>query len=415
MLEPQPIKNGCLQGGNPSAYGGREAIRGLVMGTVPEEFGQVAGTYQATSEALGSTITGLRESAGRLVADGNWGGESARAMLTRLDRIQAYLQTLRDGVDKVPPSLATVSRELGLAKTQFDEATAQRTRTVYAMGSGGEVPLNNPDEDARQFMVRLNGVFHQAHGELPDRLPWDAELASAPPYQPPGRTSASSGDSQFEDTVPARSTTALADTSGSQPTTAGLSPAAPITSPVTGPVTSPVTSPATGPGTVPGTLAPIAAAPAGSLASVPGTGQPSTDGSVPGTNSTARPGTTGTPPQTPVATVPTTVPTGTPPKPAGNPLTHSAQDPYSGRALVAETGPSVRPGSVPVVDGSWPAAGPAAAAGERGAQASGGVPFMPMAGGAPQDGQSARRSVTSKGGDDDFFRPVIDCGAPVVG
>ncbi|NUT45188.1 MAG: hypothetical protein HOV86_34870, partial [Thermoactinospora sp.] len=104
MPEPKPIKDGCLQGGNAGGYGGREQIRALIMATRPDEFGPVADAYKATSELLGTAIEVLGDSAARLVADGNWGGESARAMLTRMNRLQVYLQALRGGVDDVPPS-----------------------------------------------------------------------------------------------------------------------------------------------------------------------------------------------------------------------------------------------------------------------------------------------------------------------
>ncbi|MBF8193184.1 hypothetical protein ITP53_47455 [Nonomuraea sp. K274] len=418
MPEPQPIKDTCLQGGNVNAYGGREEIRRMVMATRPEEFGPVVDAYRATSELLTATITALGESAARLVADGDWGGESARAMLTRMSRLQSYLQSLRGGVNGVPPALETVSRELTTAKERFDQATEQRTYWVEAsgMGAGSMEPANDPDADARAFMLELNGVYHGAHAGLPERLPWDAELASPAPYLPsPERaaTPSQGGDLRFEDTVPAGLRTDLSGISGYQP-----APAGPL------PGSFPGSSSGSSLGGAGGTFPPQAP-PAGTPAA--GT-PPPTSALAAGHPQPAPSGTPSAP--APSSTQPGGHPSGVLP-PAGAPVgptqnrryggPSTPDDPYTSAATAqdqgqprrAETGPSVRPGSVPVVDGSWPATGPAAGRAEAGATAAGGMPFMPMGGGAPQESQT-RRSVTSRS-DDDFFKPDIDCGPPVVG
>ncbi|MEU6715410.1 hypothetical protein ABZ897_28430 [Nonomuraea sp. NPDC046802] len=417
MPEPRPIKEGCLQGGNPNAYGGREQIRGLVMGTRPEEFGPVADAYKQTSRLLTDTIEELGEAAGRLVADGNWGGGSARAMLTRMNRIQSYLQALRGGVDGVPPSLENVSRELASAKERFDQATEQRTRNVYAMGSGGEIPVNNADEDARQFMVRLNGVFHNAHAGLPDRLPWDAALASPAPYLPPDGPAPTppvrGGDLPFEDTVPVRATTDLAASPGYQATSAGPLPGASTTPGAIAPAHAPAPPVTTAPPVGVPTL-PSAGRPPGttSTASAPNAQQPN-GGPVNAQQPNARQ------PIGPVHTPPPGVPT---PPQGRSPIGQDAppdsrRDPSTTaqQARASESGPSVRAGSVPVVDASWPASGPAPAGAERAATGGAGMPFMPMGAMAGQESQTSRRTGNARGGDDDFFRPAVDCGPPVVG
>ncbi|MFG6192419.1 hypothetical protein [Nonomuraea sp. JJY05] len=422
LSQPQPIKHGCLQGGNVNAYGGREEIRRLVMGTGPEEFAPVVDAYEKTSQLLTDTIAALGDSAARLVADGNWGGESARAMLTRMNRLQAYLQSLRNGVDGVPPGLETVGRELASAKERFDKATEQQEYWVEAsgMGAGSMQPLNDPDADARAFMQQLNGVYQRAYTAMPDALAWDPELASPAPYLPPPvdpvSAPAQSADLPFESTVPARSRTDLAATPGHPPTPAGpppgqaAVPGAPAGTPplATSLANSPGAPPATG-GAQPG---PAGNMPPAGLPPSPGTapsgpGAPTT-GSAPARSarppsrlSTDRPGTN---------------------RPA-DPYPGRPADPYQGRPTDPGTsaaqearpaGPSVRPGSVPVVDGSWPPARSPVAGTEAGATASGGVPFVPM-GGPVNDGQNARRSTASKSGDDDFFRPAVVHGPPVVG
>ncbi|MEV6036662.1 hypothetical protein AB0L65_36310 [Nonomuraea sp. NPDC052116] len=410
MPQPQPIKHGCLQGGNVNAYGGREEIRRLVMGTGPEEFAPVVDAYKKTSQLLTDTIAALGDSAARLVADGNWGGESARAMLTRMNRLQAYLQSLRNGVDGVPPGLETVGRELASAKERFDKATEQQEYWVEAsgMGAGSMEPLNDPDADARAFMQQLNGVYQRAYTALPDALAWDPELASPAPYLPPpvgpASVPARSGDLPFESTVPVRSRTDLAGTPGHP-----LTPAGPLP----------------GQAAVPG--APAGASPPTSLANWPGV-PPAVGGGQPAPAGTAPPGALSPPGMapTPAGRDPRTTGTITagttrPPVNPGRPGTNRPADPYQGRpadpgtsAAQEPSGPSVRPGSVPVVDGSWPPARSPVAGAEPGATAAGGVPFLPM-GGPGDGGQNARRSTTAKNADDDFFRPEVVHGPPVVG
>ncbi|MER6004740.1 hypothetical protein ABT120_39740 [Nonomuraea angiospora] len=416
MPQPQPIKHGCLQGGNVNAYGGREEIRRLVMGTGPEEFAPVVDAYKKTSQLLTDTIAALGDSAARLVADGNWGGESARAMLTRMNRLQAYLQSLRNGVDGVPPGLETVGGELASAKERFDKATEQQEYWVEAsgMGAGSMESLNDPDADARAFMQQLNGVYQRAYTAMPDALAWDPELASPAPYLPPpvgpASVPAQSGDLPFESTVPVRSRTDLAGTPG-QP----LTPAGPLP----------------GQAAVPG--APAGASPPTSLANWPGVppavggGQPAPAGTVPPAGLLPPPGTVPTPAgRDPRTTGTTPAATTRPPSSQGNPGrpgTNRPVDPYQGRPADPGTsaaqepgpsGPSVRPGSVPVVDGSWPPTRSPVAGAEPGATASGGMPFLPM-GGPGDGGQNARRSTASKDADDDFFRPEVVHGPPVVG
>ncbi|MEV4017835.1 hypothetical protein AB0J35_45825 [Nonomuraea angiospora] len=422
MPQPQPIKHGCLQGGNVNAYGGREEIRRLVMGTGPEEFAPVVDAYKKTSQLLTDTIAALGDSAARLVADGNWGGESARAMLTRMNRLQTYLQSLRNGVDGVPPGLETVGGELASAKERFDKATEQQEYWVEAsgMGAGSMEPLNDPDADARAFMQQLNGVFQRAYTAMPDALAWDPELASPAPYLPPPvdpvPARAQGGDLPFESTVPVRSRTDLADTPGHP-----LTPA--------GPLPGQAAVPGAPAGTPPFATS-LANSPGGAFPAVAG-GQPAPAGNVPPAGLLPAPGTA---PSGPGARTAGTTPAGTarPPGNQGNPgtpgnpgtgrpRTNRPADPFQGRpadpgtsAAQESSGPSVRPGSVPVVDGSWPPARSPVAGAEPGATASGGVPFLPM-GGPSDGGQNARRSTTSKGADDDFFRPPVVHGPPVVG
>ncbi|AQZ65385.1 hypothetical protein BKM31_31545 [[Actinomadura] parvosata subsp. kistnae] len=429
MPEPTPIKNGCLQGGNPNLYGGRDAIKALVMGTRPEEFGHVADGYLATSRLLTTAITTLGDAAARLVADGNWGGESAKAMLTRMNRLQTYLMALRDAVDRVPPSLQTVSQALTSAKERFEQETAPHN--YYAMGSGSP---DNGDGRAKEFMTRLNSAFHNAHTALPDRLPWDAQLASPAPYLPPAErpaTPVSGGDLPYEDTVPVRSATQLAQHSGGQATTApqpyqpagyqaapGAQPpggnlaasAQPPTVPApagTGQLSglTPGQGPGQGqagaaPGSVPGTT-PAGGVP-GSAAGVAGpyagAGQPAT----------APPSLT---PATPSARPGLKSPAG---EPAHNPVVSPFRDPSTASAAQG-AGPSVRPGSVPVVDGSWPATRPPATGAEPAAPGTAGAPFLPFGGAAPQESRPAGRATPARSADDDFFRPVIEAGPPVVG
>ncbi|MFI7125039.1 hypothetical protein ACIBQ1_05055 [Nonomuraea sp. NPDC050153] len=418
MPEPQPIKDGCLQGGNVNAYGGREEIRRLVMGTRPEEFAPVVDAYKKTSQLLTDTIAALGDSAARLVADGNWGGESARAMLTRMNRLQTYLQSLRNGVDGVPPGLETMSGELASAKERFDKATEQQEYWVEAsgMGAGSMQPLNDPDADARAFMQQLNGAYQRAYTVMPDRLAWDAELASPAPYLPPPVDPvpgpAQGGDLPYESTIPVRSRTDLAGTPGHPSTPAGPLPGqAAVPGAPAG--TSPPTSLATSLASSPPVGGPV-------MGAAPGAGQPSPAGNTPPAGLPPSPGTAPTPAGT--ARPPGDLGTGRPG--TNRPVTTNRgnpADPYQGRPADPRTsaaqepaGPSVRPGSVPVVDGSWPPARSPVAGAEPGATASGGVPFLPM-GGPADGGQNTRRPIASKSDDDDFFRPAVVHGPPVVG
>ncbi|GAA3141819.1 hypothetical protein [Nonomuraea salmonea] len=454
MPEPKPIKTGCLQGGDPQGYGGRDAIRTLIMSTRPEEFGPVAAAYRQTAELLTTTITTLGDGAARLVADGNWGGESARAMLTRMNRLQTYLRALRDRLEDVPPSLEGVAKELTTAKERFEQAT--KPQTHYAMGSGSTDPAhptNDPDGAARAFIARLNTAFHTGHSALPDRLPWDAELASPAPYLPPPGEPG---------TTPARPGTSLSGTldptAGTPGTTAGTAPATP-TSPGTAPgtATSPGTAPGTAtspgsttgpggtalPGTVPqpGTAGFTGTGLASTTPHPSATGSPGSPGSSAMTGSSGLTGTsglTGMPGAMGATAQPGTTERGRPtdlvrPTDAGRSTdsgfstdpgfsTDSGRPgdpgpvPY-GRDTATAQGPSVRPGSVPVVGGPAAATGPPGGlGGEPGAAGmagAGGVPFMPMAAGAAADRQGTRRPGAGPA-DDDFFRPSVDTPPPVV-
>ncbi|MFC5823947.1 hypothetical protein [Nonomuraea insulae] len=413
MPEPIPIKNGCLQGGNTNLYGNRDAIRVLIMGTRPEEFGPVADSYRKTADLLTTTITTLGDSAARLVADGNWGGESARAMLTRMNRLQAYLRSLRDGVNGVPPALVDASAALAEAKKTFDQTT--KPVHAYAMGAGStdpDEPVNDPDGAARAVMTQLNGAYRNAHTALPDRLPWDAALASPAPYLPavaPGPTPTQGGDLRYEDTVPARSSE-LAQAAGHQQTSPGSPPGA---SPAQPPVS---TAPVTGGTLAPGTPALTVPAGTGQLS-----GATSSNGQTPTTGTSTQPSTSGAGQpnangQVPAASTPVTPsarPTTPAPSSTGNQNTGRAADPYT-RTAQESGGPSVRAGSVPVVDGSWNGSKPPASGGGAGGTGTSGMPFMPMSGAAAPDNRSSSRPMTSKS-DDDFFRPEVDCGPPVVG
>lgn len=409
MPEPEPIKNGCLQGGNTNLYGNRDAIRVLIMGTRPEEFGPVADSYRKTADLLTTTITTLGDSAARLVADGNWGGESARAMLTRMNRLQAYLQSLRDGVNGVPPALDGASAALAKAKEKFDQTT--KPVHAYAMGAGStdpDEPVNDPDGAARAFMTQLNGDLRNAHTALPDRLPWDAALASPAPYMPavaPRTTATQGGDLPYENTTPVRSQRSeLAQASGYQQTS-------PSSSPGTSPAQSPVsTAPATG--STPALTVPVET---GQLsAATPGTGQTAATGTATqSASATGQPNAKGQQSGLPPAVgTPVTTPVTSPvTSPTNNRNTGRAADPYT-RTAQESGGPSVRAGSVPVVDGSWNGSKPPASGG--GGTGTSGMPFMPMGGAAAPDNRSSSRPMTSKS-DDDFFRPDVDCGPPVVG
>ncbi|MEV4564427.1 hypothetical protein AB0K12_11730 [Nonomuraea sp. NPDC049419] len=433
MPEPKPIKTGCLQGGDPQGYGGRDAIRTLIMSTRPEEFGPVAAAYRQTAELLTTTITTLGDGAARLVADGNWGGESARAMLTRMNRLQTYLQALRDRLEDVPPSLEGVAKELTTAKERFDQAT--KPQTHYAMGSGSTDPAhptNDPDGAARAFIARLNTAFHTGHSALPDRLPWDEEPASPAPYLPPPGEPGS---------TPARPGTSLAGTlnptAGTPDPTAGTAPGTP-TSPgsMTGPggtaLPGTVPQPGTGPHGHPGSSTLTSTSGVTAATAQPGmtdAGRPADVGRPAeiGRPSTTRPTGVGPTGVGPTGVGPTGVgPTGVGPTGVGptgvlpETVAPARADPGlvpHGRDTATAQGPSVRPGSVPVVGGRAAAMGPPGGlGGEPGAAGmagAGGVPFMPMAAGAAPDRQSTRRLGT-RPADDDFFRPSVDTPPPVV-
>jgi uncharacterized protein YukE len=401
--EPKPIKEGALPEGAPQSYGGRDAIRDLVMRTRPEEFGGVAGAYDRTAQLLDRTIKDLSDYASRLVADDNWGGESARAMLGRMARVQSYLGTLRSQIGDIPPSVQQVGRELASAKERFEQATQEQYATVDTGSYISRELSNDPDADAQRFLAELNGRVKDAHGTLPERLPWDAELASSAPY------------------MPAPSATPLPNTATATATASTTTVANAATPPVASPLVSIApTLAATTPGQVQGTLAPTGGTP-----SATHVGSPTTIGLQPVVSNQQK---------SPTSTEPTrSGPRKTEPlepepletEPRKTEPTHSVLDerptrtvPDQARGPLQGTGPSVRPGVVPVVDGSWHAtAQPSAAAGSGGTgTGAGGMPFMPMGGGQAgyDDPFAPHRQAVRQPDDSGLFRPAHEPGQSVV-
>ncbi|MEV1240388.1 hypothetical protein ACIBO2_03940 [Nonomuraea sp. NPDC050022] len=440
MGEPKPIKEGALPAGAPESYGGRDSIRRLIMSTRPEEFGGVADAYQSAGTLLDQTIKELSQYASRLVADGNWGGESARAMLGRMARVQSYLGTLRSQIGDIPSSVQQASRELATAKEQFEPATQEQYATVDTGSYISRELSNDPDADARRFLSDLNGRLRDAHEILPERLPWDADLASSAPYLPTPvvRDSTPTGGG-----IDLESTRPVARLASVDPARSPISAA-----PQTGPLASAVPGTAAPPilGTTPGQVPGLITSTGGTPSVAQLTGYPPTTGTQPTTSEPTR-SLTGTRPDTarndPTRTGPTrTGPTRTGPTRTDNPRTDSERtgDPYrSGPmrsaldvldespiadqarsplgGLPRETGPSVRPGVVPVVDGTWPATNPTSSGGPTGAAAgTGGMPFMPMGGGpAGYEGAPvAHRTAPPPPDEPGLFRPAYDPGQPVV-
>ncbi|MEU7739218.1 hypothetical protein [Nonomuraea sp. NPDC049158] len=449
MGEPKPIKEGALPAGAPESYGGRDSIRRLIMSTRPEEFGGVADAYRSAGTLLDQTIKELSQYASRLVADGNWGGESARAMLGRMARVQSYLGTLRSQIDDIPSSVQQASRALATAKEQFEQATQEQYATVDTGSYISRELSNDPDADARRFLADLNGRLADAHGTLPARLPWDADLASRAPYLPPvvRDSTPTGGGIDLESTHPV---SRLASVDPAASPISAASPATPLAAAVPGTATPPTLG--TTPGQVPGLITSTSGTP--SVAQL--TGYPPTTGTQPTTSEPTRsrtgtrpdaartdPTRTGDPRTGPTRTDSTrTDSTRTDSTRTDNPRTDSERtgDPYrsspmhsvldqSYESLIAdqarsplgglprETGPSVRPGVVPVVDGTWPATNPASSGGPTGAAAgTGGMPFMPMGGGpAGYEGAPvAHRTAPPPPDEPGLFRPAYDPGQPVV-
>ncbi|MEV0348429.1 hypothetical protein AB0H88_21865 [Nonomuraea sp. NPDC050680] len=445
MGEPKPIKEGALPAGAPESYGGRDSIRRLIMSTRPEEFGGVADAYQSAGTLLDQTIKELSHYASRLVADGNWGGESARAMLGRMARVQSYLGTLRSQIGDIPSSVQQASRALATAKEQFEQATREQYATVDTGSYISRELSNDPDADARRFLADLNGRLADAHGTLPARLQWDADLASSAPYLPAPVVRDSTPTGGGIDLESTRPVARLASVDpAAPPATPASVPAtasgAPLAAAVPGPATPPTLG--TTPGQVPGLITSTGGTP--SVAQL--TGYPPTTGPTPtGTHPT-----TGEPTRSLTGTRPDaarTDPMRTDPMRTGDPRTDDARtdgartdDPYrSGPmrsaldvldespiadqarsplgGLPRETGPSVRPGVVPVVDGTWPATNPTSSGGPTGAAAgTGGMPFMPMGGGpAGYEGAPvAHRTAPPPPDEPGLFRPAYDPGQPVV-
>ncbi|MEU4226881.1 hypothetical protein AB0F17_21490 [Nonomuraea sp. NPDC026600] len=437
MGEPRPIKEGALPAGAPESYGGRDSIRRLIMSTRPEEFGGVADAYRSAGTLLDQTIKELTTYASRLVADGNWGGESARAMLGRMARVQSYLGTLRSQIGDIPPSVQRAARELATAKETFEQATQEQYYTVDTGSYISRELGNDPDADAQRFLAELNDRLADAHGTLPARLPWDADLASSAPYLPvPVVRDSTPGGVEFPDQESTRPVARLASVDRA---------ASPIS--VTPPATA--STPA---------IAPTSTSAALLAASVPGTATPPTLGTTPGQvpgliTSTGGTPSVATPTGYPPATGPTPTgltaqprrsPTGTgirqsdgtpsdqtpsdhtrPDRTSSDPTrsvldegppgTDQARTPLGG--VPHETGPSVRPGVVPVVDGTWPVTRTASSGGPTGAAAgTGGMPFMPMGGGPTgyEGAPAAHRTVAPPPDDSGLFRPAYDPGQPVV-
>ncbi|MEU7853380.1 hypothetical protein [Nonomuraea sp. NPDC049141] len=438
MGEPKPIKEGALPAGAPESYGGRDSIRRLVMSTRPEEFGGVADAYRSTGTLLDQTIKELTTYASRLVADGNWGGESARAMLGRMARVQSYLGTLRSQIGDIPPSVQQAGRELATAKEKFEQATQEQYYTVDTGSYISRELGNDPDADAQRFLAELNGRLADAHGTLPARLPWDPDLAAGAPYMPAPVVRDSTpvgGGIEFPDQESTRPVARLAsvDRAASPisvtPPANASTPAVPLASSVPGTAALPTLG--TTPGQVPGLIT--------STAGTPSVDQPT------GYPPTTGPTSTGL---QPVTAEPRRSPTGTgtrqsvrtpsdPMRSDRTPSDHMSSDstrsvldegppgtkPTSDQARTPlgsvphETGPSVRPGVVPVVDGTWPATRTASSGGPTGAAAgTGGMPFMPMGGGPTgyEGASAAHRTVAPPPDDSGLFRPAYDPGQPVV-
>ncbi|WP_433511894.1 hypothetical protein ACQP2T_50275 [Nonomuraea sp. CA-143628] len=450
MGEPKPIKEGALPAGAPESYGGRDSIRRLIMSTRPEEFGGVADAYQSAGTLLDQTIRELSQYAARLVADGNWGGESARAMLGRMARVQSYLGTLRSQIGDIPSSVQQASRELATAKERFEPATQEQYATVDTGSYISRELSNDPDADARRFLADLNGRLRDAHGVLPERLPWDANLASSAPYLPPvvRDSTPTGGGIDLESTRPvarlASVDPAASPIASGSPATPQTALGAPLAAAVPGTAAPPTLG--TTPGQVPGLITSTGGTP--SVAQL--TGYPPTTGTQPDAARTDPTRTDST--RTDAArTDPTrtdSTRTGDPRTDStrtdnprtdseradgartgdryrsgpthsvldeSNPVADQARSPLGG--LPRETGPSVRPGVVPVVDGTWPATNPASSGGPTGAAAgTGGMPFMPMGGGpAGYEGAPvAHRTAPPPLDEPGLFRPAYDPGQPVV-
>jgi uncharacterized protein YukE len=419
--EPTPIKEGGLPAGSPESYGGRDAIRQLLAATRPEEFGGVADAYQSTAALLDQAIGDLEDYASRLVADGDWGGASARAMLERMARMQSYLGTLRSRIDDIPPALQQAGRDLATAKEQFEQATEQRYSTVDTGSYISYEPSNDPDADAAEFMRQLNGRFAESYASLPDQLPWDATLASPAPYLPPASTGDSSTSPQAEGQVPA-SLAGSGPPSGPAAATPASTTAAPAPSAPSAPAAASAAAPLAG--SAPG---PSSAATERLVSVTPPAGVPTAPGTIAGTAPPARPGA----PTLPQAAAPSGEPASplvtSPPgrtgsdrpatlRPAGNPYT-TGRDPGGDRSLSAglrEAGPTMRPGVVPVVGAAPPTPVPLAPDGAGGGPAGqAGMPFMPMGGGMGQDGTSHGHRA-ARPTDDSFFALPADPGHPVV-
>ncbi|MBT2230306.1 WXG100 family type VII secretion target [Nonomuraea sp. NEAU-A123] len=441
MGEPKPIKEGALPASAPESYGGRDSIRRLVMSTRPEEFGGVADAYQSAGTLLDQTIKELTTYASRLVADGNWGGESARAMLGRMARVQSYLGTLRSQIGDIPPSVQQAARELATAKETFEQATQEQYYTVDTGSYISRELGNDPDADAQRFLAELNGRLADAHGTLPARLPWDADLASSAPYLPAPVVRDSTpvgGGIEFPDQESTRPVARLASvdraaspTSVTPPAIAST-PAAPLAASVPGTAAPPTLG--TTPGQVPGLITSTSGTP---LMAQP-TGYPPTTGLTP----TGLPPVTAEPRRSPTGTrrsdgTPSDQPlsdrtrpdrtlsdrTSSDPTrsvldegpPGTRPTSDQARTPLG--SVPHETGPSVRPGVVPVVDGTWPVTRTASSGGPTGAVAgTGGMPFMPMGGGPTgyEGAPAAHRTVAPPPDDSGLFRPAYDPGQPVV-
>ncbi|WP_219470218.1 hypothetical protein [Nonomuraea rhizosphaerae] len=456
MGEPKPIKLGPLPEGAPRTYGGRDAIRDLLAHTRPEEFGGVADTFRASGNLLTQTINDLTKYAERLVADDNWGGESARAMLGRMSQVQAYLSTLRDQITWIGPSINKVGSDLATAKQNFEDATKPIWEPIDSgspvnpdiASPGPSKMVNNPDADAQRFMAELNNKIKDAYRSMPEALAWDAALASGAPYMPePEEHDSTPPDDgiTYDDEQPTRPITHLTGDTSAVPPAAKAAPVTtlpagvPAGAPAPGAPVTATPVPATGP--APAVVGTATADPArSSLVSMAPTSVGTAPQKVVGELAPTR----GGPSATHVGSVPATIglePVATEPAhtearrleptrsaPDAAP-THSTLDdqprrngPDQVRGPIQETGgPSVRPGVVPVVDGSWTAVGrPGTAGGPTGAVTGmgGGMPFMPMAGaGVAGDYDSAfapHRAAVRQPDDSSLFRPAHEPGQSVV-
>ncbi|MFC7723028.1 WXG100 family type VII secretion target [Nonomuraea recticatena] len=391
---------------------------------MPEEFSTVAHAYQSTAALLGDTVKRLKDYATRLVSDGDWGGESARAMLGRMALLQEYLHSLQAGLTHIPDALEMAGGELSVAKEKFDKATEQQYVTVDAGATVSAEFVNDPNADAREFMRQLNGRLAEAHRKFPERLPWDAELASAAPA--PDMLTLREG----EPTMPSHLSMHATHHPLLDDTIAGgsVAHAAPSSAATSLAGTLPVLLPEDAPGGAPSVGssggshgAPTgihSARPPGGLVNGPPGGLPSVAMDAPHTTPSPAPHEAAfhaPPPRTGTqradrswwAT-----------DDGGPSVIADAAAPSQGRRPPGmsepETSPSFRPNIVPVVDGTSPALNSSPGGSARPVTMMSGAPFMPPITQFGKDDVVEQRLFSLRGDDARFFQSDDDTGTPVV-